>query len=458
MSAFREVLRSLRASPVFGLYVLVTLGIAGVIGSMVGVMQVQPGFLGMAHFTDPSHRVHELTYAFLFAVAVIGLLAQLRQPSRNLAGMLMAVVPWLGLLLAAVLAADARVILSTERLLVATGTVMAAVLHPAARSYVRSFSVARVNRVMLALTIVAAVPLLAFAWTNVGLQRASLDDHAAQAHYGFMAAFGFTVVALGLLSSLRLDGWWLPAWVASALPLLLGLASLVYSGNASSLGVVWALAAIGWGLMFVAAAERTQEPDSPTLLGSRRLVPLRRSEGAASESATHATADLRPADRTPRWLNVLGLVALVPIALFFALPLLAGGPPGGHLPGQGPGQGTGPPGAASPGPDHEGNPPPIDGAPELAVSANRLTFAPDRIELNPSQPVINIALTSVDTLHDLTVDEIDFHLAAEPGETAVGGISGVAFGNAGTYIAYCSVPGHREAGMELEIVVAAPPH
>lgn len=74
-------------------------------------------------------------------------------------------------------------------------------------------------------------------------------------HYGFMVAFSCTVISVGLLSSLRPEGWRLTAWVAGALPVLLGLASLLFPDVDSSLGVAWALAAIAWGIVFVAAAE-----------------------------------------------------------------------------------------------------------------------------------------------------------------------------------------------------------
>lgn len=112
-------------------------------------------------------------------------------------------------------------------------------------------------------------------------------------------------------------------------------------------------------------------------------------------------------------------------------------------------------GACPPGrPDHEANTLPIEGAPSLAITADELTFRPDRIEMSGEQPAVNVALTSVDTQHDLTVDEISFHLAAGPGQTVVGGLTGRAFGAGGTYVGYCSVPGHREAVMELEIVVS----
>ena len=121
---------------------------------------------------------------------------------------------------------------------------------------------------MPVLVIIAAVPLLAFASTNIGLQRTVSNEHAALGHHGFMAAFSFTVIGVGMLASLRPDGWWLSAWVAGLLPVLLGLASVVFSDVDSSLGPIWALAAIAWGVVFVAVAELTRDAESPTLLGS----------------------------------------------------------------------------------------------------------------------------------------------------------------------------------------------
>jgi hypothetical protein len=265
--ALRETVHTLRASPIFAIYALVTLGIAGIIGGITLVMTFQPGFMGMAHFSQPSHRIHDLAYGFLFATAVVGILAQLRHPRSNVAGMLMAVVPWVGLLLAAVLSTDTTVIVSLERVLVAAGTVITALVHPAGRGLFRSFGVSRINWVLLALVAVAAVPLLVFASTNIRLQATASDDHAAMGHYGFMAAFSFTVIAVGVLASLRPDGWRITAWIAGLLPALLGLSSLV-SPVSSSLSLPWAIAAIAWGIAFVAVAERTRTVQRLPLLGA----------------------------------------------------------------------------------------------------------------------------------------------------------------------------------------------
>jgi hypothetical protein len=280
MHLLRGTTDSLRASPVFAFYVLVSLGLAAFIALMFGQMALGldfflPGQFGqMTHGAVESHRVHDITFGLLVTTGVVGVLAQLRRPARNVAGMLMALIPFVGLLLAAVLSADAVEIVARRNpfYLVTAMTLVAALLHPTGRDFFRSFSVSRVNWVMLTLVGIAAGPLLALASTNIRLQGTVVDDHAFLGHYGFMAAVSFTVIGVGLLASLRPDGWRLTAWVAGLLAALPGVSSLLFPDATSSLGLVWALAAIAWGAGFVAAAELTKDAQSPTPLGSRGLV------------------------------------------------------------------------------------------------------------------------------------------------------------------------------------------
>jgi hypothetical protein len=324
----------LRAHPGFALAVFISLGLAGLIGLMVFLMQVRPGFLGMAHFTEAHHRIHDLTYGFLFTTPLVGLLAQLRRPSKNVAGMLMALVPWVALLLAAVLSTDADVIRSAERMLVAAGTIVAAVLHPARGGFFRSFSLSRVSWVTLGLVIVASVPLLAFASTNIGLQRAGTSEHAAMGHYGFMAAFSFTVIGVGLLASLRPDGWRLTAWVAGLLPVLLGMASLTLPGVDSSLDPAWAVAAIAWGALFVGAAVLSRDVDSrPQASAAETSLSASREKGEGQMDEPPP----QPRVGMPRWVKVSGIVVAAVVVLLVVLMLT--GVLGEHGPGQfGPGQ------------------------------------------------------------------------------------------------------------------------
>jgi hypothetical protein len=251
-----------RASPVFLLIVVVTLGLFGFLGAVIvaGLLGVNAAAHAMGHFSSLDHRIHDLTFAFLFGTAAVGLVSQLASPSKNVAGQVMALIPWVALLLIFPLtnywtAPGAGFVMVATAIFGAL-TLNAAIFHPTGRDLLRSVSAARMDRVMLALVVVAAVPLLAYASTNIALQRTVINDHAAAGHYGFTAAFAINVIGVGFLASLRPDGWRLTAWVAGVLPALLGLTSLVFPVD-SSLSTMWAVAAIAWGVIYVAAAERT---------------------------------------------------------------------------------------------------------------------------------------------------------------------------------------------------------
>ena len=298
--------RTERAPPLFKLTVLITIGLAGLIGLMVLMMQLQPGFMGMAHFTERHHRIHDITFGLLNATAAVGMLAQLRTPSTNVAGQLMALIPWGALGLIAILTSTP--IRFAPFPLFAGLTLLATVLHPRRRELFRVFSASRVNWVMVVLVIILAISFLPVTSRNISLQRNLTNDHATLGHYGFMAAFCITVPAVGFLASLRPDGWRFPAWTAGLLPVLLGVASLMYSGVDSSLGPSWSLAAIAWGLVYVASAE----------WGRGSQLERRYETGVQAEREETAA--------TPRWVYPIALVAVVLVlAIIIALHVTGGG-------------------------------------------------------------------------------------------------------------------------------------
>lgn len=90
-----------------------------------------------------------------------------------------------------------------------------------------------------------------------------------------------------------------------------------------------------------------------------------------------------------------------------------------------------------------------DDARRIEVTATSFEFDPDEIRVAAGESVA-IVLTSEDILHDLTIDELDAHVAADQGETEVGGLTA---DEPGRYTYYCTVTGHREAGMEGTLVV-----
>lgn len=93
----------------------------------------------------------------------------------------------------------------------------------------------------------------------------------------------------------------------------------------------------------------------------------------------------------------------------------------------------------------------VEGARQIPVRGRSFSFGPDEVTARVGEDV-TIVFTSVDGLHDFTIDELGAQVAAEAGETAIGGFKA---DEPGEYRFYCSVPGHREAGMEGLVVVAA---
>lgn len=98
----------------------------------------------------------------------------------------------------------------------------------------------------------------------------------------------------------------------------------------------------------------------------------------------------------------------------------------------------------------ERNAPVVPDAPEISVSGKAYSFTPKRIELAAGTDV-TIALSSTDLPHDLTVVGVGHVVHAQAGKTARGGLKVM---KPGTYTVYCSVKGHRAAGMTGTIVVS----
>jgi plastocyanin len=99
--------------------------------------------------------------------------------------------------------------------------------------------------------------------------------------------------------------------------------------------------------------------------------------------------------------------------------------------------------------DHGANTPVAAGARPVTLSGTSYAFDPTEITVEAGEDVA-IVLTAGDIEHDFTVDALDTHVSAEAGETGEGGLSA---DEPGTYIYYCSVEGHREAGMEGTLTI-----
>jgi uncharacterized cupredoxin-like copper-binding protein len=96
-------------------------------------------------------------------------------------------------------------------------------------------------------------------------------------------------------------------------------------------------------------------------------------------------------------------------------------------------------------------PAPITDAPEITVEAGEMWFEPATIQMTAGEPT-NLTLANAgEVLHDLTIEELDLMIEAEPGQR---GTAGLELPEAGDYDFYCSVAGHASAGMRGTLTVA----
>ncbi len=270
---------------------LVVLGYVGFLGFITVMMFLPDNRIAtMEHFSffstgETDDLIHELVFALIVGTAAVGLFSQLWKPKENFAGQLVALIAWGAMIVTAALTGN----WVPQPLFIIFGglTLLATILHPKGLGLFRWFRATQVNRVLLLLVIIVAVPLLPFALRNINLQResggaGSLFNHQIPAMHGGnvepsqdqqsdevgheqmhgnlghlrnFAVMSLIIMGVGLLASLRPSGWRFATWVAGLLPAALGLASVVLPNAESSLSLIWSLVAIAWGTHFIVMAE-----------------------------------------------------------------------------------------------------------------------------------------------------------------------------------------------------------
>jgi hypothetical protein len=93
---------------------------------------------------------------------------------------------------------------------------------------------------LTALSLVAAVPLWAYAFNEVSrhLNAATGDPHADLAHYAGTAAAAIAIPLAGLVASFRTPGSKLSLWCAGLGAISLGTAGIVFPDQSSSIGSI----------------------------------------------------------------------------------------------------------------------------------------------------------------------------------------------------------------------------
>lgn len=213
------------------------------------------------------HRLHIMGIAAVVTVFLLGLFAQVSRPRTRVASMWGAFLVILTVSLGTVGFGVGR---PEEVLPFLLLTSIALVAHPAGRRLFRrgdSYSPA-----LLGLLAVAAIPLVAFAATQLSLSTSAIDPHALDGHYVMMLGLATAPIAYGLFAALGFAGWRLASWLA-ALPMgYYGFLSVSFPAQAGSTGLLWGVAAILWAIAFVAVAESARRGGSMLIRRPNRRV------------------------------------------------------------------------------------------------------------------------------------------------------------------------------------------
>ena len=199
------------------------------------------------------HRVHDLSWGALAGLLIaLPFLLQARRPETKPAVMQGAAAAGLGLTLGWALSGQ-----YIGALLPIVVTVLLWWFHPSRGQSMRLGG--RPEPIMGAFTVLAAIPLVIYAFDQASIQRVCVqgNPHCDELHYGSMAALCLALPLVALVASFRTPGWRIVARLAAAAAVVLGLASLLFPGLESSLGTSWGGVTIAGGVLFLAVAEWT---------------------------------------------------------------------------------------------------------------------------------------------------------------------------------------------------------
>lgn len=234
-------------------------------------------------FYELPHRLHEFAAGLGWWPIIAGLVAHLYAPQRWPAAIMVALWGILAILIAIGLTGSFALLPIIA--FVGVPILLATLLHPGGLDLLDELTDGRPNRLLLGLVVVAAIPLLAFAAHQVGLQTGAIEPAHAHAagghdaevhqqhvkfhHFMFVTQWVVGVVGLGLLASLEPSGWRLAAWLAGAMVAVFALAGLLAPAAASNPGLLWNLGALAWAVVFIGAAEMERGLADSTAYGSR---------------------------------------------------------------------------------------------------------------------------------------------------------------------------------------------
>ncbi|RDZ43599.1 hypothetical protein C5B91_02200 [Haloferax sp. Atlit-10N] len=230
----------------FYLLAVVTLGMAAVFISELLSFAIVGWGAGGDVLAE--HRLHLMVIAANVWIIILGVASQLYRPLKRVALMQVAFAVTTLVLVGTIVGGGP--VEEVVPFFVLTG--LMGLFHPAGRDVISvgdDYSPA-----LLGLVAVAALPVLAFAVNQFGLQ-ATGDIHAVAGHYMEMTTMAIGLLLLGLVAAAGAPGHRFVAWLTGGLAVYFGAVSLVFPTQVSSVGTMWAVALVVWGLAFVVASE-----------------------------------------------------------------------------------------------------------------------------------------------------------------------------------------------------------
>lgn len=210
-----------------------------------------------AALADTIHFVHDITLASWVWVWGLAMVVQLYRPAKRVTAMQVALIlTIIDLGVGVFLAAVGAMQFEPDVLLFFGPVFVAAALHPARGELldIGGFSRENVDPLLLGLTALAVVPVALYVGGQLNLQLILTDEHAELGHYATMSYAILSMVALGVLASLRNRGRRFAAYGAGLLAVMLGVAS-IFNPTMSGLSTTWSVLAMLWGLALIGVYE-----------------------------------------------------------------------------------------------------------------------------------------------------------------------------------------------------------
>src|ERR1700738_1260066 len=172
-----------------------------------------------------STPVSELSHGALAGIIItVGLLVQLRSPARRIAGVQQAVLGILAFLITALIGSRQEPL--QESLLFLAAVAILVTLHRARREFFKPG--ARPSPVLAAISLLGAIPAIGYAVSMLVQARQFVGPPHHADRFAEMAAAAIAIVLVGMLASLKSQGWRISAWSAGVASIVVGMASVVF--------------------------------------------------------------------------------------------------------------------------------------------------------------------------------------------------------------------------------------